>query len=120
MTQLLGVGTLVLGLACIRVGEAVTRRLARRGVASPGEHRGDGVKPLLWCSDGQLHYPSRCWVEFVELEMSVAREPCSKRKFQSHPTVPPGRLIVVYIAKIWYIPIISEHVLGISLNIHNS
>ena len=27
---------------------------------------------------------------------------------------------LVYIAKIWYIPITLEHVLGISLNIHNS
>ena len=26
------------------------------------------------------------------LEMNGAREPCSERKFQSHPTVPPGRL----------------------------
>ena len=29
----------------------------------------------------------------MKLEKSVAREPCSERKFQSHPTVPPGRLI---------------------------
>ena len=39
-------------------------------------------------------------VELVELEMSVAREPCSKRKFQSHPTVPPGRLIELAFAAV--------------------
>ena len=33
------------------------------------------------------------------LEMNGAREPCSERKFQSHPTVPPGRLNDI----IWHI-----------------
>ena len=54
---------------------------------------------MLWCSDGLLRYPSRSWVEFVEL--SVAREPCSERKFQSHPTVPPERLIELAFAAVF-------------------
>ena len=33
--------------------------------------------------------------------MSVAREPCSERKFQSHPTVPPGRLIELAFAAVY-------------------
>ena len=67
----------------------------------PGRAQWDGVKPLLWCFGGLLCCLSRCWVEFVELEMSEAREPCSKRKFQSHPTVPPGRLIELAFAAVY-------------------
>ena len=33
--------------------------------------------------------------------VSVAREPCSERKFQSHPTVPPGRLIELAFAAVY-------------------
>ena len=47
--------------------------------------------PGPWC-DASLVDSEIRWVNLVALE-SVAREPCSKRKFQSHPTVPPGRLI---------------------------
>jgi hypothetical protein len=43
-------------------------------------------------SGGLFRRPSRRRDELVALEMSRAREPCSERKFQSHPTVPPGRL----------------------------
>ena len=39
------------------------------------------------------------WVSLVALG-SVSREPCSKRKFQSHPTVPPGRLIELTFAAV--------------------
>ena len=35
------------------------------------------------------------------LEMNGAREPCSERKFQSHPTVPPGRLIELAFAAVY-------------------
>ena len=33
--------------------------------------------------------------------MSAAREPCSDRKFQNHPTVPPGRLIELAFAAVY-------------------
>ena len=33
--------------------------------------------------------------------VSIARKPCSERKFQSHPTVPPGRLIELAFAAVY-------------------
>ena len=51
------------------------------------------------CSERRLRCPSRwCWIKLVELERGVARYPCSERKFQSHPAVPPGRLIGYVVA----------------------
>ena len=87
----LGVCTLALG-----VSRSESVRLAHKGwpvgASAPGEPRGSDKPLLLGVLAGCSVVRVVARLSSSSLEMNGAREPCSEGKFQSHPTVPPGRL----------------------------